>query len=155
MLCIDPNNMPPLSIKVPPTPPTTSPPAIACGQIYNVNSLSPIQFSYHFTHNLNCEWIVHIPSDYKCMLTFKVDIEYIYKCPADYVRLRVGSHTFSRFCGYQTSTINSIENKVVHVYYHTDSSNRYSFSGYTGINVNIKCTGKYIPFVTDDDLLSL
>lgn len=133
------NNWPSLSTKLPPAPPPPSLPYASCGSVYN----SSVSFSYGFTHNLDCQWIILIPSGYQLALMLRINIEFSGggKCTKDYVRVQTHGQWSKRYCSKVEVRHDKITESTVMIQYHTDSTSSYN-GGFTGLGAVATVTGR-------------
>ena len=127
------------TIQLPPLNPIPSLPYPNCGEVFK----GTVSFNWVFDHNIDCQWILVVPSGMETSLTILVSLENSGGglCTKDYVRIHSNGAWGSKYCS-DFRVEEKFRDTVVMINYHTDHFNTYSYEVFTGISVTTIARGQ-------------
>uniref|UniRef100_A0A1X7U6T9 Metalloendopeptidase n=1 Tax=Amphimedon queenslandica TaxID=400682 RepID=A0A1X7U6T9_AMPQE len=120
------------TIQLPPLNPIPPLPYSNCGEVFK----GTISFNWVFDHNIDCQWILVVPSGMETSLTILVSLENSGGglCTKDYVRIHSNGAWGNKYCS-DSRVEEKFRDTVVMIKYHTDHFNTFSYEVFTGISI--------------------
>ncbi|XP_022784879.1 cubilin-like [Stylophora pistillata] len=95
-----------------------------CGSVVNDTLKSP-NYPEGYPHNMDCEFIVPIPSDFRIKVTFEYiklpNLKDWYECMCDYLTVRADNRSYGKYCGAMTGETILVTGNYIVINFHAGS----------------------------------